>query len=90
VAVTESLSPSLITVGSESFLNFQKLLLSIHMWCDTPESMTHFRAASEASGKAEYQSVSQCQVIERAAVAVPCFTLHHFFIQLYETQSTLR
>ena len=76
MAVTELLSPSSITIGSESFLNIDKLLWSLHMWCDAPESMTHFGAASTASAtaaaraQADSQSVSQSLVVARAAVAV--------------------
>jgi len=89
VVVTESLSPSSITIGSESFLNVEKLLRSLHMWCDAPESMTHFGAASAASAvaaaraQADSQSVSQSPVVARAAVvAVAFFTLHHSSIRL--------
>jgi len=86
VAVTELFSPSSITIGSESFLNVEKLLLrSLHMWCDAPESMTHFRvvsAAAAARAQADSQSVSQSPVVARAAVAVAFFTLHNSFIRL--------
>jgi len=88
VAVTELLSPSSITIGSEGFLNVEKLLRSLHMWCDAPESMTHFGAASAAlaaaaaGAQADSQRVSQSPVVARAAVAVAFFTLHHSFIRL--------
>jgi len=88
VAVTEFLSPSSITIGSESFLNVEKVLRSLHMWCDAPESMTHFGAASAASAvaaaraQAVSQKGSQSPVVARAAVAVAFFTLHHSFIRL--------
>jgi len=88
MAVTELLSPGSITIGSESFLNVEKLQRSLHMWCDDPESMTHFGAASAASAvaaaraQADSQSVSQSPVVARAAVAVAFFTLHHSFIHL--------
>jgi hypothetical protein len=49
VAVTELLSPSSITIGSESFLNVEKLLRSLHMWCEASKSMTHFGAAAVAA-----------------------------------------
>ena len=80
MAVTELLSPSSITIGSESFLNVEKLLRSLHMWCDAPESMTHFGAAVRA--QAVSQKGSQSPVVARAAVAVAFFTFHHSFIHL--------
>jgi hypothetical protein len=88
VAVTELLSPSSITIGSESFLNVEKLLRSLHMWCDAPESMTHFGAAAAAAAAAAVraqavsQKGSQSPVVARAAVAVAFFTFHHSFIRL--------
>jgi hypothetical protein len=83
VAVTESLSPSSITIGSESFLNVEKLVWSLHIWCDAPESMTHFGAAAAAARvEAVSQKGSQSPVIARAAVAVAFFTFHHSFIRL--------
>ena len=80
MAVTELLSSSSITIGSESFLNVEKLVRSLHIWCDAPESMTHFRAAARA--EAVSQKGSQSLVVPRAAVAVAFFTLHHSFIRL--------
>jgi hypothetical protein len=84
--MTELLSPSPITIGSESFLNVEKRLRSLHMWCDAPESMTHFGAAVAAAAVARAQAVSQkgsqSPVVARAAVAVAFFTLHHSFIRL--------
>jgi len=85
VAVTEFLSPSSITIGSESFLNVEKVLRSLHMWCDAPESMTHFgvgSAAAAARAHAVSQKGSQSPVVARAAVAVAFFTLHRSFIRL--------
>jgi len=86
VAVTELLSPSSITIGSESFLNVEKLLWSLHMWCDAPESMTHFGAVVAAPAPAKSQAFSQkgsqSPVVVRAAVAVAFFTFHHSFIRL--------
>jgi len=87
VAVTELLSPSSITIGSESFLNIEKLLRSLHMWCDAPESMTHFGAAAAAVAvaareQAVSQKGSQSPVIARSAVAVAFFTFHHSLIRL--------
>jgi len=29
-------------IGSESILNVDKLRRSLHVWCDAPESITHF------------------------------------------------
>jgi len=82
--VTELLSPSLITIESESFLNVEKLLRSVHMWCDAPESMTHFEGAAAAAARAQVdcQKGSQSPVVARAAVAVAFFTFHHSFICL--------
>ena len=84
-------SPSSITIGSESSLNVEKLLRSVHMWCDALDSVTHFRAsvAEPARAKPVSQMGSQSQVEARAAVSVAFFTFHHSFICLYETQSTL-
>jgi len=84
MAVTELLSPSSITIGSESFLNVEKLLRSLHMRCDAPESMTHFGAAVAAATRApaDCQKGSQSPVVARAAVAVAFFTFHHSFIRL--------
>jgi hypothetical protein len=67
-------------IGSESVLNVEKLLRSLHIWCDAPESMTHFRAAARAH--ADSHRESQSPVVARAAVAVAFFTLHHSFIHL--------
>ena len=88
MAVTELLSPSSITIGSESFLNFEKLVRSLHIWCDALESMTHFGAAAAAAAaaaaraEAVTQKGSQSPVVARAAVAVAFFTFHHSFIRL--------
>jgi hypothetical protein len=86
VAVTELLSPSSITIGSESFLNVEKLVRSFHIWCDAPESMTHFGAEAAAAAAARAEAVSQkgsqSPVVARAAVAVAFFTFHHSFIRL--------
>jgi len=79
--VTELLSPSLITIGSESFLNVEKLLRSLHMSCDAPESMTHFGAAAASAQPGSHKGF-QLLVIVRAAVAVAFFTFHHSFIHL--------
>ena len=81
MAVTEFLSPSSITIGSESFLNIEKVLRSLNMWCDAPESMTQFEVAS-ARAQAVSQKGSQSPVVVRGAVAVAFFTLHHSFICL--------
>ena len=78
--MTELLSPSSITIGRESILNVEKLLQSLHMWCDALESMTHFGGAARA--QAVIQKGSQSPVVVRAAVAVTFFTLHHSFIRL--------
>jgi len=80
MAVTELLSPSSITIGIESFLNVEKLVWSLHIWCDAPESMTHVGAAARA--EAVSQKGSQSAVIARAAVAVAFFTFRHSFICL--------
>ena len=84
MAVTELLSPSSITIGSESFLYVEKLVRLLHIWCDGPESMTHLRAAAAAAARAEAvsQKGSQSPVVARAAVAVAFFTFHHSFIRL--------
>jgi hypothetical protein len=79
------LSPSSITIGSESFLYVEKLVRSLHIWCDAPESMTHFGAAAVAAAaaaraEAVSQKGSQSPVVARAAVAVAFFTFHHSFI----------
>jgi hypothetical protein len=69
-------------------LNVEKLLRSLHMWCDAPESMTHFGAAAVAAvaaaarAQAVSQKGSQSPVVARAVVAVAIFTLHHCFIRL--------
>jgi len=80
------LSPSSITIGSESILNVEKLLRSLHMWCDAPESTTPFGATVAAAAAARAQLVSQkgsqSPVVARAAVAVAFFTFHHSFIRL--------
>jgi len=81
VAVTELLSPTSITIGSESFLNVEKLLWSLHIWCDTLESMTHFGAVA-ARAQAGSQMGSQSPVVARATVTVAVFTFHHSFIRL--------
>jgi len=81
MAVTELLSPSSITIGSESFFNVEKLVRSLHIWCDAPESMTHFGAAA-ARAEAVSQKGSQSPVEARAAVAVAVFAFHHSFICL--------
>jgi len=79
VAVTELLSPSSITIGSESFLYVEKLVRSLHIWCDAPESTTYFRATAAA---AVSQKGSQSPVVAKAAVAVAFITFHHSFIRL--------
>jgi len=81
VAVTELLSPTSITIGSESFLNVEKLLRSLHMWCDARESMTHFGVVA-ARAQAVSQMGSQSAVVARAAETVAFFTFHHSFIRL--------
>ena len=87
MAVTGLLSPSSIPIGSDSFLNVEKLLGLLHMWCDTLESMTHFGVAARA--QAVHQKGSQSPVVARSAVAVAIFTFHHSVIHVQETQSTL-
>ena len=90
MAATELLSLSSITIRSESFLKIEKLLRSLHMWCDAPESITHFIAAAAAAAAAataaRAHAVSQkgslSPVIARAAAAVAFFTFHHSFIRL--------
>ena len=82
MAVTQLSSPSSITIGSERFLNVEKLLRSLHMWCDAPDSMTHFGAVAAARAQVVSQKGSQSPVVARAAVAVAFFTFHHFFIRL--------
>ena len=76
--VTELFSARSITIGSESFLNVEKLLQSLDMWCDAPESMTHFGATAVVAVRpdAVSQMGSQSLVIARAAVAVAFFTFH--------------
>jgi hypothetical protein len=83
MAVTELLSPSSITTGSESFLYVEKLVWSLHIWCDAPESSSHFGAtAMAARGVPVSLKGSQSPVIARAAVPVAFFTFHHSFIRL--------
>ena len=48
-----------MTIGSESFLNIENVLRSLHMWCDAPESMTYFGGASAAAAAVRAQEVSQ-------------------------------
>jgi len=79
--VTELSSPSSITIGTERFLKVEKLLRSLHMWCDAPESMTNFGPAS-ARAQVVSQKGLQSPVVERAAVTVDFFTFHHSFICL--------
>jgi len=67
------------SIGSESYLIIEKLLHSLHMWCDTLESRSHFRAtAAAAEGALRAHAVTpkglQSPVIARAAVAVVFFT----------------
>jgi hypothetical protein len=71
-----------MTIRSERLLNVEKLMRSLHMWCDVPESMTHFGAAAAAKAQAVSQTGSQSPVVARAAVAVAVFTFHHSFIHL--------
>ena len=87
MVVTEVLSLISIAIGSESLLNNEKVLRSLQMWCDAPESMTDFGAVSAAStaaarAQAVSQKGSQSRVVARAAVAVAFITLHHSFIHL--------
>jgi len=65
--VTELLSPSLITICSESFLNVEKFGAA---------------AAAAVRAQAVGRKGSQSSVVARAAVAVAFFTLHHSFIRL--------
>ena len=80
MTVTELLSASSITIGSESSLNITMLLRSLHMWCEAPESMTHFGAVATVQGVS--QKVSQSPIVARAAVLVSFFTFDHSFICL--------
>jgi hypothetical protein len=82
--VTELLSQSSITIGSESFLNVEKLLRSMHMWCHAPDMMTNFGATAAVAARAEavIQKGSQSPVGARAAVAVAFFTFDDVFIHL--------
>ena len=65
------------------FLNIEKLVRSLHIWCDAPDSMTNFGAAAAAArAEAVSQKGSQSPVIARAAVAVAFFTFHHSCIRL--------
>jgi len=83
VAVTELSSLSSITIGSERFLNVEKLLQSLRMGCDAPESMMHFVAAAAAIAQPVTQKGSLYPVVlGRAAVAVAFFTFHHCFKRL--------
>jgi len=86
VVVTELLSPSSITIGSESFLYIEKLVRSLLIWCNALQSMTHFESAVAAVVAASAEAVSlkglQSPVVVRAAVAVAFFTFHHSFIRL--------
>ena len=81
--MTELLSPSSITIHSESFLNVQKLVRSLVICSEALGSMTRFGAgAAAARAEAFSQEGSQSPVIARAAVAVAIFTFHHSFICL--------
>ena len=79
MALSESLSPSSITIVSESFLNVEQLLRTLRMWCDAPESMTHFGAAA-AKAQPVSQKALHSPVIARVAVAVAFISRHHSFI----------
>ena len=59
MAVTELWSPSAITVGSEKFLNIEKLVRSLQIWCDAPGSMTHLGAAAAVAGAVRAEAVRQ-------------------------------
>jgi len=83
VEIADLLSRSCIYIGIDSFSTVEKLLRSFHIWCDAPESVTHFRAA--ASAQAVSQKRSQSSVVASAAVAVAVFTLDHFFMHLNQT-----
>jgi len=67
-------------------LNVEKLVRSLHIWCDAPESMPHFGHAAVVAAAARVEAVSQnglqSPVVARAAVAVAFFTLHHSFTRL--------
>jgi hypothetical protein len=76
VVVTELLSPSSFTIGSESCLNVEKLLRLLRMWCDALESMTHLGVVA-AKAQAFSQKGSQSPVVARAVVAVAFFTFHY-------------
>ena len=78
-------SPSSITLDSESFLNIERLMRSLHMWCDNPESMTHLGATVAARAQAVSQKGSQSPVVARSDVAVVFLTFHHSFIPFLET-----
>jgi hypothetical protein len=83
VDITKLFSPCSITIGSESGLKVEKLLRSLHMSWDTPESMTHF-VPVEATTRANAVSQKglQSPVVPRAAVAIALFPLHHSLICL--------
>jgi len=85
MVVTDLLSPSSITIGSVSILNFEKLVRPLHIWGEAPALMTHFRASAgtlAARAEAVVRKGSQSPVVARAAVAVAFCTFHHSFIRL--------
>jgi hypothetical protein len=83
VVLTDLLSRSWITIGIEISLNVGKLLQSLHMWCNTPESMTHFGAAAAAAiAEVVSQKLLLSSVIARAAIAMAFFTVRHSILHL--------
>ena len=52
VASTVDSSPSFMRMLSYSFLKVMKLFLSLHMWCEAPESATHIGMAVAAAVRA--------------------------------------
>jgi hypothetical protein len=79
------LSLSSITIESESFLHFENLVRSLHIWCDAPESMSHFGAAAVAAAvraEAVSQKGLQSPVVPKTAVAVAFIIFHHSFIRM--------
>jgi len=92
ISTIDLLSPSSIsTIYRESFLKFEKLLLSLHMWCDAAPKISHFRVAAAAAERLQMvsQKGSHSLEIARPAVAVAFFTVHHSLIRCYEMQLTL-
>jgi len=81
-------------MDSESFLKGKKLLLSLHIWCNTPESITDFATVAAplivvVRAQVVSHQGSQFPLIVRPVDAMAFSTCHHSVIRLEEMQSTL-